>query len=413
MFLPWGVYALSFVSANLATRQHTGGLAPCDFTWRLLRVMVGGYGVQDSVFRSAATAIVILLVVLGLILGKRKRRWVLLMLLVLPLGILWLANCSLYYETFERLPRLLIYTVPLLVLLAASGAVNLARRRLFPLASVVLILLLTCLGPALADYYTTIRWEEEDFRLLAARLRELSRPDDGLVADFDWQVGFLHSYLPEGGPGIYYLAPPREWVQDPTRMSSDLERWLEQHQRLWYPAYQALGGTEGRNIEGTLAQYGYLALDEWYGVTRLLLFGAPPSAWSERDFEVHVGENILLTRAVLPDEVRPGEVLPVTLEWMAQTVPAGRYGVFLHLEDGQGKLVAQRDAEPRVGPTGEWPVGVPLIDHHGLLLHEDIAPGQYVLYLGMTRPNGDRLPASGSGVEQDRILLGTLKVHPK
>jgi len=445
MFLPWGVYALPFVNAKLVTRQRTGGLNSFDFVWRLLRVVAGGYGAQDSVFGSIATGSVLLLVVLGLALYRRKRRsgaWELLVFLAMPMGLLWLASYSLYYETFERLPRLLIYVAPLLAVLAASGVMNLARRRrTFPLAGVALILLLTCLGlgvgGGLMDYYTTIRQAEEDPRQMIARLRELSGPDDGLVADFDWQLGFLYSYMPESGPGSRYLAPVSEWVQDRPRMSSDLDIWLERHGRLWYPAYQALGGTEGRNIEVTLTQHGYLALDEWYGVTRLLLFGAAPDSLNERTFAVRFGDDILLTRAVLPDAVKPGDVLPVALEWTARRNIDERYGVFLHLEDGQGSLVAQRDAQPRVGPTDEWSIGVRQVGHHGLLLGEDIPPGEYVLYLGMTRANGDRLPISGPDGEggrairmasahgasaigmaasggqeasEDRVLLGTVEV---
>jgi len=420
IFLPWGIYALSGVSANLADRQRAGGLGLLDFTWRLLQVMVGGYAAWDSVPGQLATCIVILLVVLGLGLNGRRRGWALLVLLALPLGALWVANRSLYYEAFERIPRLLIYTVPLLALLAARGMVGLARRRLLPLASVALVVLLIGLGSALAGYYTTVRRGEDDFRPLVARLRELSGPADGLVADFDWQIGFLRSYLPEGGPGRYYLAPADEWVRDPACMASDLDVWLDRHGRLWYPAYQALGGTRGRNIEGYLTRRGYLALDEWYGVTRLLLFGAPPDSREGPSLRpsvrmgegsVHIGESILLTGAVLPGEARPEEVLPVALYWMARSVPTERYTVFLHLVDRQGRLIAQRDAEPRVGPTDGWPVGVSMVGHHGILLPQDIAPGMYALYLGMTRLNGDRLPVSGPGADRDRVLLGMLEVR--
>jgi hypothetical protein len=108
-------------------------------------------------------------------------------------------------------------------------------------------------------------------------------------------------------------------------------------------------------------------------------------------------------------------VLYLTLLWQARSGIDGNYKVFVHLVDGAGQLVAQRDAEPAGGlrPTSTWPPGETVTDRVGLYLLPDTSPGDYDLLVGMYEPSTlERLPvidATGQ-VAGDSISLGPVSV---
>jgi hypothetical protein len=87
--------------------------------------------------------------------------------------------------------------------------------------------------------------------------------------------------------------------------------------------------------------------------------------------------------------------LRLTLYWQALTVPNDDYRVFIHVLDGQGRLVAQFDGPPAAGayPTLLWDPGEIIIDPHPL---PDLPPGPHRLNIGLYQPqNGIRLRAPG------------------
>jgi hypothetical protein len=86
--------------------------------------------------------------------------------------------------------------------------------------------------------------------------------------------------------------------------------------------------------------------------------------------------------------------------------------IFVHLLDGQGRLVAQDD---RLGyPRHDWQSGDEFVQLH-LIAIDKLPPGRYTLELGLyTRESNARwnvLDAAGQPIG-DRILLGSIEVQP-
>lgn len=114
----------------------------------------------------------------------------------------------------------------------------------------------------------------------------------------------------------------------------------------------------------------------------------------------------------VPERARPGEPVRLRLYWRAIASITQDYTVFIHLVDSSGQLAAQVDSEPRSGafPTSAWVAGDVIPDDHVLNLPADLAPGEYLLRVGLyLAPDGPRLPLrSPAG---DTFLLGTLQIE--
>ena len=130
------------------------------------------------------------------------------------------------------------------------------------------------------------------------------------------------------------------------------------------------------------------------------------------------GEQIrLLGLEPLPAVARPGAVITVTLQWQALEDIGQDYVGFVHLVDGQGRLVAQDDHLPLNGrfPTRVWPAEAVVLDPYRLELAGDLPAGGYELWGGFYRPDsGQRLQAvsqaDGQRWPDDLVYLGTLVI---
>lgn len=114
-------------------------------------------------------------------------------------------------------------------------------------------------------------------------------------------------------------------------------------------------------------------------------------------------------------ETRPGAPLLLALHWETLQPIAENYHVFVHLLDPAGDRLAQRDGQPVqwLRPTSTWQTGEVIIDRYGLLLSEDIAPGEYQLAVGLYHPvTGQRLPVS-AGPASYAIEIGPITVQPR
>jgi hypothetical protein len=142
-----------------------------------------------------------------------------------------------------------------------------------------------------------------------------------------------------------------------------------------------------------------------------------PHDVDQRDTFDLEGKVALLTYDVEP-LVKPGENVEVTLYWRAQREMDTSCKVFVHLYDGEGGILAQRDRMPGLGarPTSAWETGEIVADRYYLPIGSDIPAGRYQLAVGLYDPQtGERLAAFGSDGErlaQDRILLGSVVVEP-
>jgi hypothetical protein len=121
---------------------------------------------------------------------------------------------------------------------------------------------------------------------------------------------------------------------------------------------------------------------------------------------------------VQPPSLHPGEVLYLQLHWLVNAIPVQDWTVFTHLlrceadgEAPQGANCVQvggRDSRPGGGslPTDRWQAGWRVLDEYQIALPADLPPGPYRLAVGLYRPDGARLPASGPG-----ILLGEVVIE--
>lgn len=414
--LPWLVFVGSRLPASVVGKtryEQDVSLGLLSFLDRYLRVASLGYLEGGSLISAGAYALYLLLALLGIYRwrGKAGGPGLALLYLGLPLLGSWLINLRF---PFDHFPRLLAFAASAYYLLVAAGLERLGRRSTL-LGGAALLLVMGVSSSDLARYYIPLRHPEEDYRPPIARVGSLARPRDAVICDFPWQAGYFQSYYRGEWPHLY-LPPGRAWAADPARMGRDLDRLMADHRLVWYPAYQSLGGTRGRNIEGYLSKKYYLALDEWYGHTRLLLYAGPLAPREvEHLLEVELSDRIRLLGYSLGRETVPvGDVLPLTLHWQALAEIEGRYKVFVHLLDARERVIAQRDAEPGSGvrPTTIWEVGDTLADNYGVLIPPDTPPGEYRIEVGMYNPvTGARLPVSVKGRPAgDRVLLGSVRV---
>jgi hypothetical protein len=82
--------------------------------------------------------------------------------------------------------------------------------------------------------------------------------------------------------------------------------------------------------------------------------------------------------------LKPNETLKLTLYWQARGKIARPYTVFVHLLDKDGKVVAQKDAQPANGarPTTGWVANEYIADVYELPLKADTPPGKYQIEIG-------------------------------
>ena len=137
----------------------------------------------------------------------------------------------------------------------------------------------------------------------------------------------------------------------------------------------------------------------------------------EHPLEVRLGSSVdLLGYDSSPAPVIPGGELSVTLYWRARSAMDRDYTVFVHLLDGNGRIVAQRDGQPGDGfyPTSIWDPGEVVPDEYAIIVPPDLPAGDYEVVVGMYYfPTGERLPIVDSfGAEMgDRVVLGSILVR--
>ncbi len=126
-------------------------------------------------------------------------------------------------------------------------------------------------------------------------------------------------------------------------------------------------------------------------LTRLIEFStlsAPdPFAFrsAEHPTELEFGGRVRLLGYDLPAgaAMAPGGILAFTTEWATSTPLEANYSVGLYLRTADGSAVAQVDAQPGAGfsPTSGWQPNVPVWDNRAIRLPDDLAPGDYQLWL--------------------------------
>ena len=116
---------------------------------------------------------------------------------------------------------------------------------------------------------------------------------------------------------------------------------------------------------------------------------------------------------------QPADPLEVTLYWRALQPIDRSYVEFVHLVDGQGLTVAQRDTWPGRGmyPTTLWQPGEVIADSLSLNIpNGSYAPDNATLQVGLYEQDGLRLTArdaQGQAVADNALPIGALKIDPR
>jgi hypothetical protein len=169
-----------------------------------------------------------------------------------------------------------------------------------------------------------------------------------------------------------------------------------------------------------LGQEAYLTRRDSYGSAELTLYASPQGIdgfSTQQPLDVTLGEDIALVGYSLSErDLKPGEILRVTLFWQAQDPVDGDYRVFLYLLDSGGAVVGWTEGEPGGGswPTTVWRRAETVADNHGLLIPTHVVPGRYELVVGMYLvETGDRLPAYRANEEIGvQALLEAIRISP-
>lgn len=266
------------------------------------------------------------------------------------------------------------------------------------------------------QYHLQEGYNGEDYRSVAAEIESLSREGDGIVLIPPDQVEVLGRYY-QGHLPPYPL--PRQQPLDEQATREELERIVNERERVFLALWGGVEADPNRFIEHWLNEHAYRAQDVWHRAVQLVLYGTSRGESTtavERSMDASFGEAMRLEGFWLLDEdVQGGDILRFTLHWRAVKRAQEDYKVFAHLLDEVGGLVAQRDAQPVGGsrPTTTWATGEEILDNYGILIPDGLAPGEYLLVVGMYLPaTGERLSPSGGSVQtiDDAILLDTVKV---
>ncbi|MBE9507457.1 MAG: glycosyltransferase family 39 protein [Chloroflexi bacterium] len=424
LYLPWLPIALRSVTGWSSAGQTYGlGVALLD----VLRVLSVGITLPVDETTGALVGMGVLLLA-GLFPRRADRAgWlgVASIALYLLLPIAFIFTFDLYKPAWLKF---LLVVLPPFHVVVAHGVENLARSairvqppvacnlaiRILYLASCTLLLgiYLAATSSSLQNLYFDPTYARDDYRQVAADLSAIQSPGDAIILNAPNQWEVFTYYYPDQD------VCPAPYRPVPDEVEAFLAPLLKRYQRLFVLYWGDAESDPQRLIETWLATNAYKADDRWYGRVRLATYGVAslpeePAALLDARF----GESIRLNGyTLMGDRFAPGDVLPVTLFWEAQTSVSERYKVTVQLLDGAGQLVAQHDTEPGDGlmPTHAWRPGQAVTDRSGILLPDVLPPGRYTLVVAMYHAvSGERLSVILSGRSVgDYLPLGDVEIGP-
>jgi len=437
IYLPWVLYATPRLIAYVTRKvEHEGYQALGLFRFfaqYLSTFSIGHLSAQRS-WLAWSGLLFFALAVIGVI-GARIRRMesketpylpliyscflppascLLLLSLLVPLLLGWVVNLRFSFAP-THVERTLLLAVPAYYLLIGHGLVWLWRYGRSSGPACLAALVFFC-SLSLADFYTVPRYPQDDYRPLAAEMQPLARPDDVILCVHPWQMGYFYSYLPEPHPQIIRTVSPN-WGPD---VQAQLDSYLNSGQRLWFPAYMALGGILEKHINDYLLDQAYLIMTGWQGTTRLAFY-SPEGKLAAPVGPINFENRLEVTARISSTTVEAGwGVILVHLTWQRTGLLEGTYHVALRLsrlDDPTAKATwGHQDSEPRGGAIklAELPSNQPVEDRHGLLVWVGSPPGHYQVRLTVYRLEDGQPLSVTPGPDQPggtEALLGIVDVQ--
>ncbi len=385
LYLPWLVRA-----GGILTGYGGNGDSPSllEAAQRALAVFAGGESTppDQRLWWALPAGILLLIGVARLALGSACDRRSL-ALLALYLGVPLLAT---WYSaqarpTFNE--RYLVAALPPFYLLIAAAFDY--RRLPRPSAallqaatSLLAVVLAAGMTLSLIRLYTEPAYSKtRGWRELAAAITQLS---SGLPPA---QVRVAQNF-PDPTLWYYYQGPVEHLVLPPQANDAAAARTAVQTlagqgiQRVILPIQPAA------NWDG--AGLATAALDGWFDRTVQTQVGVWPVQVYSQPAGALTAVNVLFTNGVTlrgfvaaPEDLPPGGLLTVYLDWTADAALPGELKVFVQLLDGEGQLVAQDDRPLLL--SGARAAGTGLAAY-GLMLPEELSEGPYRLITGLYDP---------------------------
>lgn len=160
--------------------------------------------------------------------------------------------------------------------------------------------------------------------------------------------------------------------------------------------------------------------EHWSGLLHSVEYDTGPAQFDLRENGVVLeGVISLLSDSLIDTQASPGGYVRVLTTWETAVDIEDSFELFFHLLDENDLLVAQSDGAPvnNLRPTNTWGIEEPIIDRRVVHIPNDLAPGEYRLFVGMYLPQaGLRLPITDHGPAEiettgDAILLGTVNIE--
>lgn len=376
LYAPWlPIFAGQFGADDLGERGSLAAFLLTAVSWMTFGSTIAAETVEWAV------VLIVMLLFIGLWLGRRWV-WGTAVCLLIPLLLMYVAG-----TVQPEYLKFLLVAVPFFLILLAT-AVTTARQRSIRVILPILLMSVLTLGTfsSLRNLYTNPAYARADYRGMAARILADAHPGAGIILNAPNQWEVFTYYYPDD-TAVYPLPKGRSHPT-PGDVDAALTAITAQHDRLYAIFWGEAQRDPERLIERWLDAHAFKARDEWVGDVRFVVYAVPPAPATEMDTAVHIpfGDSITLVDYTLnKTNLKPGDIVPVTLFWQTAVPLDKRYKVFLHLIGPDGQLIAQRDSEPGGGLnlTTIWAPGEMVIDNHGLLLPADLPPGRYTLWLGL------------------------------
>lgn len=270
---------------------------------------------------------------------------------------------------------------------------------------------------ALQSTYTDPRLQRDDYRGIVRYLNAVATDRDAVIVNAPGQLDVVR----------YYYASPARLVGLPVGRPAQREATestldeLSTRENIYGIFWATDQSDPDKIVERRLAQTSFKASDEWHGAVRLTQYASPQQAdWQSHSVDARFGGQILLKRYTFPAAAQEiDRTVPLELEWHSLGMPpTARYKVFAQLLDEQGRLVSQRDAEPRDGyfSTDQWTADETVIDKIAIPVPAGTPPGTYRVIVGLYNGDtGERLPVTSTARPEgsDFVVLGEIHLAKK
>jgi hypothetical protein len=263
--------------------------------------------------------------------------------------------------------------------------------------------------------YTAPEYQRDDYRSIVRDIAAEGGAQAGVILNGPGQSEVFGYHMRREGAAFAVYPLPVGMTPDPEATQRAVGDILTSHARV----YGVFWGTDERDpqrlVERALAEGAYPVDERWVGRVRLARYvTGSAEAVIPLPEDVTFGGQIGLSGARLSaSDIAAGDVLQVELDWVRVAEVPLPVVVTVQLLDAEGRVVAQRDAQPLNGfaPFASLAIWQAQTDRHALMIPNDLPAAQYRLIVALYTPDHAmmRLPVGGV----DALTLTELSVSAR